>query len=415
MEKKLNITDVLDLDVMQRIQDAFAEATGYAAIIVDRDGKPVVEYSNFCDYCLEIRKTTECQVCYESDANGGCNAAETLEPAIYMCHAGLVDFAVPIIVQGQYIGAILAGQTRIEPEMMEKFSKNPNFKVDLSEDAIFNSDPTLRAKYNDTLVSTYKQVKAASQLLFTLANHMAEMQMLNHMQSKLHEKEIELSEETRLRSEVEAALKEADLKALQAQINPHFLFNVLNTIGRLAMIENATRTQEMVYQFSDLMRYNLKRGNTEVTSIREEIEYVRNYLSIQKTRLGDRLTFEIDIAPETEEVLCPVMTIQPFVENAINHVIEPKLSGGSIRIQTKSAGKVVHIIINDDGQGIPEDVAERVLNGSYTSDKPSTGIGINNANKRLKYYFGPEFGLQIGHSEEGGTRILIRVPNNILE
>ena len=130
--------------------------------------------------------------------------------------------------------------------------------------------------------------------------------MIHIMQEELHNKNLELMEEVKLRSEVEAALKEADLKALQAQINPHFLFNVLNTIGRLALLENAEKTQEMIYAFSDMMRYTLKKENTNIVTLKEEVEHVRNYLSIQKMRLGERLDYSIHIDEDAEEVMCPL-------------------------------------------------------------------------------------------------------------
>ena len=140
--------------------------------------------------------------------------------------------------------------------------------------------------YDKTLKTTLTQVRAAADLLYTIANYLVEKQMIHIIQEELHNKNLELMEEVKLRSEVEASLKEADLKALQAQINPHFLFNVLNTIGRLALLEGADKTQEMIYAFSDMMRYTLKKEKNNVVTLKEEMEHVQNYLSIQKMRLG---------------------------------------------------------------------------------------------------------------------------------
>ena len=242
--------------------------------------------------------------------------------------------------------------------------------------------------------------------------------MIHIMQEELHNKNLELMEEVKLRSEVEAALKEADLKALQAQINPHFLFNVLNTIGRLALLENAEKTQEMIYAFSDMMRYTLKKENTNIVTLKEEVEHVRNYLSIQKMRLGERLDYSIHIDEDAEEVMCPFMTIQPFVENAINHAIEPHAAGGKVMITGEQDGDIVTVRIIDDGKGIAPELIEKILDGNYDpeaqgNDK-NTGIGINNANKRLKYYYGPEFGIKINSEVGKGTEVMIKIPRKAL-
>ena len=409
MEKRIELKDVLDLKVLQKIQDSFAESTGIAAIIVDRDGSPLLEYSNFTEYCLTVRKTKACKDCFHSDAQGGFQASETMSPQVYLCHAGLVDLAVPIFVADQYVGAILAGQVRVEPEIMEILQNDP--ERDRSDRDLLLRNRHLRELYDETHVSTFNRVKEAATLLYTLANYLTEMAHVNIMQQDLHEKDLRLSEETRLRTEVESALKEADLKALQAQINPHFLFNVLNTIGRLALLEGADRTQEMIYQFSDLMRYNLRRDNAVAETLSSLINYVSNYLSIQKMRLGNRLRYSIDMDPDVADFICPVMTVQPFIENAINYVVEPRSAGGTIELSAKRENDHAVVTIRDDGPGMPETLVRSLLDGTYRPEgRKNTGIGINNVNKRLKYYFGQEYGVQINSTEGVGTEIVIRIP-----
>jgi sensor histidine kinase YesM len=241
---------------------------------------------------------------------------------------------------------------------------------------------------------------------------LVEKQMIHIIQEELHNKNLELMEEVKLRSKVEASLKEADLKALQAQINPHFLFNVLNTIGRLALLEGADKTQEMIYAFSDMMRYTLKKEKNNVVTLKEEMEHVQNYLAIQKMRLGNRLDYSVKIDQEAEDIFCPFMTIQPFVENAIIHAIEPNAKGGKVRIIAKANKEIVELKILDDGVGIPKDRIDKILDGSYESggQEKNTGIGINNANKRLMYYYGVDYGVDIQSVPEEGTEITINIP-----
>ncbi len=414
MRVLMKITDIIDVEVLQKIQDSFSDATGFATITVDYKGNPITRYSNFSGYCTKVREDDRCiECCFRSDAHGGIEAARSGKPSVYICHGGLVDMAVPIMVKGNYLGAILSGQVRIDEESMKKLPLGASSELlDISD------NPELQELYSKTEVTTLEQVQAGAELLYTIANYLVEKQMVHLMQEELHNKNLELMEEVKLRSEVEAALKEADLKALQAQINPHFLFNVLNTIGRLALIEHADKTQEMIYAFSDMMRYTLKKENTNVVTIKEEIDHVRNYLSIQKMRMGDRLEYSIDISEAAEEILCPFMTVQPFVENAINHAIEPTAAGGKITITGDMENDIVILRIKDDGKGIPKEKSDKLLEGTYTPDPKdggrSTGVGINNANKRLKYYYGPEYGIQIFSEPDKGTEVLLRIPKKTL-
>jgi sensor histidine kinase YesM len=370
MRVLLKITDIIDVEVLQRIQDSFSDATGLAAVTVDYKGNPITEYSNFSEYCTCVRKDSNNRdCCFQSDAHGGIESARSGKPSIYICHGGLVDLAVPIMVKGNYLGAIMAGQ-----------------------------------------------VRAAADLLYTIANYLVEKQMIHIIQEELHNKNLELMEEVKLRSEVEASLKEADLKALQAQINPHFLFNVLNTIGRLALLEGADKTQEMIYAFSDMMRYTLKKEKNNVVTLKEEMEHVQNYLSIQKMRLGNRLNYSVEVDEMAEDILCPFMTIQPFVENAIIHAIEPNAKGGAVRITADILKEIAILKIVDDGKGIPGDRIHKILDGTYEADgrEKNTGIGINNANKRLMYYYGVDYGVEIKSELEKGTEITIKIPRKSL-
>lgn len=413
MRVLLKITDIIDVEVLQSIQDAFSAATGFAAITVDYKGNPITEYSKFTDYCMKVRYDADClENCYRSDAHGGIESARSGKPSIFICHGGLVDLAVPIMVKGNYLGAIMAGQVRIDEAGMKALPYGA-----VSELTDFSGSPheaELKRLYAQTQITTLEQVKGAAELLYTVANNLVEKQVVHLMQEELHNKNLELMEEVKLRSEVEASLKEAELKALQAQMNPHFLFNVLNTIGRLALLENAEMTQELIYAFADMMRYTLKNESKNMVTIKEEADHVRNYLSIQKMRLGERLTYAVDVDAEIEETNCPFMAIQPFVENAINHAIEPRASGGKVNISARLVGSDAVVRILDDGGGMSPELAAKVLSGDYHPDEESgeksTGIGIGNANQRLKYYYGADYGVTINSGQGQGTEVIVRIP-----
>lgn len=403
----LSISDVFDMEVLQKIQDAFSAATGVAAIIVDCKGNPVLEYSNFTDFCTNIRKIPECyEHCMRSDADGGIESVRTGKPAIYVCHGGLVDMAVPIMAKGNYIGAILAGQVQIPKEEMAKLPMGSPGKLT----NLYGRQDLARMRSQVTM-TTLDRVQAAADLLFTIANYLVERQLIVVMQRELNEANMELMEEINRRSNMESALQKANLKALQAQINPHFFFNVLNTIGRLAMIEGASQTQDMVYRFSDLLRYTMRRDENDFVTLQEEIHHVRNYLHIQKVRQGDRLTYDFDISKELKTVLCPFMSIQPFVENAIKYAVEAQENGAHIRVSAHPVDGDVEIHVIDNGVGIASERIDELLDEErHIESKKGMGIGIRNTNKRLKYYYGPDYGVTFNKNITSGTDVIITIP-----
>ncbi|WP_432407653.1 sensor histidine kinase [Wukongibacter sp. M2B1] len=410
MKDLFKLSDFIDIDILQEILDKFGEATGLAAVAVDYRGNPITKYSNFSRFCKLIRQEAKCnETCHQSDARGGLEAARTGRPYIYKCHTGLVDFAVPIIVKGHYMGAVMAGQAKLEDEkkiFLENIVRNvPGWR---------EKEEVMKA-YEEINPIPYEKIVAAAHMLFVISNYIVEKGLITIIQDELSKKNYKLMEEMKTRIELEKALRDSELKALQSQINPHFLFNVLNTIGRLALIEGADRTQEIVFSFAEMLRYTLKKNMNQMVSLWEEVQHIERYLKIQSMRLGDRLTYEIIVADEIKKIRIPFMTLQPFIENSINHGLDPKESGGKIRVNGYSIEDKVIVKISDDGVGISRDKLDIILNSEDKGnlDSLSTGIGINNVRKRLVHRFGPMYDIQISSKSEIGTTVKISFPKRL--
>ena len=342
---------------------------------------------------------------------GGRYANRVQRPKIYTCHGGLVDMAVPIQVRGEYIGAILAGQVRIPAEEAAQLPTGaPGCLTD------FSDYPEFLELRKTVPHSTLKRVKAAAELMFTIANYLAELSASRNTQEKLRLTNEQLMLEIHRRSEAESALRDADLRALKAQINPHFFFNVLNTIGRLAMLEGATQTQEMVYHFSDLLRYTLQTGENDFVRLEDELNNARNFLHIQKVRQGDHLHYAFDCDESLNAAFCPFMIVQPFIENSIKYVVEARRVPSTITVKTEADGNDLLIHIVDDGDGIPDEKIDALLNESFRTDesKKGMGIGVQNVNKRLRYYYGSGYGVTYVKGLDRGTHVIIRIPNKTL-
>lgn len=401
----INIKEVVNIKELQTLQDSWAKATGLAFVTVDCNGVPVTRYSNFTPFCAKLRETEKYRErCYYCDACGGRKARRKGKSSIYVCHAGLVDFAIPIMIEGNYIGAILAGQ--VKAESIEGISTI----MKISED--WKEDEELRDLYDQVTVNQADKIVAVAKLICDNYNYSIGKEYASKVEAELREKDMRIMKEEKLRIEMEKSLREIELKALHYQINPHFLFNVLNTIGRLAFFENAKMTEDVVYAFADMMRYNLRKSGMQLSSLEDEVTQVLNYLKIQKIRLGSGLQYHIDIPEEFYPTKVPFMTLPTIVENAIKHAVECSTTGGNLEIVGRQIKKNLVIEVTDSGKGMTRAEIDRVLKGEAYKQSKNGAVGIYNVNSRLMRHFGNEYGLEMKSIEDhiDGTKVIIKIP-----
>jgi two-component system LytT family sensor kinase len=199
--------------------------------------------------------------------------------------------------------------------------------------------------------------------------------------------------------EQERLLVEARLAALTSQINPHFLFNTLNSVGSLIRTD-PTQARVMVVRLSKVLR-RLLRKHENFNPLREELSFIEDYLAIETVRFGEKLRFERDVAADTLEMLVPSMLLQPLVENSIKHGLSKKVEGGTIRIRTYRTENRLHLFVEDDGVGISEEKLATLLD---------RGIGVTNVHERLKVLFGSDYRMWVESQPGKGARIEIEVP-----
>ncbi len=208
--------------------------------------------------------------------------------------------------------------------------------------------------------------------------------------SKRYERKLELQQ---------LSLNEARLAALSRQINPHFLFNTLNSVASLIR-QDPEEARQVVYKLSKILR-RLLRQQENLTPLREELSFIDAYLAIEMVRFGDKLQFIRDIDPATLDLLVPSMLLQPLVENSIRHGLSSKIDGGVIRVRSRIENGRLQILVEDDGVGIPEDKLARMF---------ELGIGVSNVNERLKVLFGDEYKMWIDSRLGEGTSTGIEIP-----
>lgn len=201
-----------------------------------------------------------------------------------------------------------------------------------------------------------------------------------------------------------AALAEAQVRALRAQISPHFIYNALNAIASFITTDPA-RARELVLEFADFTRYSFRREG-DSTTLAEELRSIDSYLQLERARFGDRLTVTLQVAPEVLPVEIPFLSLQPLVENAVRHGLEAKEHGGRVRIAARDAGPFVEIDVDDDGIGMDPSALQAAFAG-----EPSTAhIGLRNVDTRLRQRYGNDFGLIIETNSGSGMLVRMRIP-----
>jgi two-component system sensor histidine kinase YesM len=211
-------------------------------------------------------------------------------------------------------------------------------------------------------------------------------------------------------------LKKAELRALQAQINPHFLYNTLDTIVWMAESNKPDQVIEIVRALSSFFRIALSRGKDWI-SLRQEIEHVQSYLTIQKMRYRDILDYKIDVDESLLESTILKLTLQPLVENALYHGIKTKRTGGDIVVSAQRGdGDRVVLEVRDDGVGFTPyklaQIREMLAGETDAITMKEGGFGLENVNKRIKLYYGPQYGLAIESQYRGGTKVTVTIPES---
>ncbi|MCQ2596905.1 MAG: histidine kinase [Treponema sp.] len=266
--------------------------------------------------------------------------------------------------------------------------------------------PLFESEGNDEIA---KITRAFDRMIVSIKQYINTIWEKARTETELRQKEIEM----------QALYSSAQLKAFQSQINPHFLFNTLNTGAQLAMMEGADKTCSFIEQTSDFFRYNL-RQQKPVASVMDELGMVDNYVYIMKVRYGQRLEFIKEIPDKNFEEVLPVMTLQPLVENCIKHGLQNE-DTGRVTLTVGENPAYIIISISDNGEGMDDATREEILNAKSshkvsvaTDGNKNTGIGLINVYSRLRLYFQRDDVFDIMKNDSGtGTRFIVRIPKNV--
>ena len=404
-----NLLHFIEKDILLKIIENFTRATDITIDINDVYGYPLVEHEFFYGFCHTIRSTPKgLKRCIRSNAEVGFQTAATGEVCYGTCHAGILLMAVPLVVENRFLGSITCGQMRLAPPGEGEVRKMLRACADLELDR-----EHLIETYRQILVLTPEKCQAASRLIEYVLNYITGLIYRAKVQEQETREKLLSMREAKTRAELENSLRVAQLKNLQAQIKPHFLFNTLDTITSLVTLQENDRALQTLYALSNLLRYNVQHP-AELVPLKQELKYVRSYLTIQQTRFGERLQARIEVQEELLDLPVPFLTLQPLVENACIHGLEPKEGTGHLLITARTGEFLAEIDVVDDGIGIAPAALEGLRQNLRQPrpagpEAPERGIGLYNVDERLRLHFGPQSGLALA-SRPGETRVSARLP-----
>ncbi|HUW65312.1 MAG TPA: cobalamin-dependent protein [Spirochaetia bacterium] len=374
---------------LEELQKSFGRLSGLHLVILDAHGNLLSSPGRFFD-CSGF--------CRALDGPGGgvspfgedltALAGRFKRAFVYRCRAGLVEISYPLANEDGMVGAILSGHCLLSGDR-----------------------PAWREEPADLPVLSVEELEAVCGLLSFIAGQIVQLNAVLVAKQEVEEDRNGFIHFLKNHHQLEQALGDAELRALQSQVGPHFLFNSLNAIARLALFEAAPETEKMVRALARLMRYTLYQVKSLVT-VREELAVVQDYLFIQQTRFCDRLTSEIDVDQALMEARLPCMTLQPLVENAVIHGLEPLKEGGGILVKGRLCGEQVCLEVIDTGLGIPEELQKEIFDLDVRSGDRGqvSGLGIINVFRRLQHYFGADCTLNVQSGPGAGTTIQLTFP-----
>lgn len=358
--------------------------------MADINGNIILEFIPSPDFCTHVCQEYANVVCHDYK-----NRFKAGEEGSFVCRYGLENIILPIKVKEETLGYI-AG--------LQAYSQDTEYQKYMIDVQSLKNNKTLELEYVAKGIAALKtvesnKIKIHEQLCWHIAKNISID--LSESASNLN------TDVARLSIEREILMKkiiDLEAKNMSLIINPHFLFNTLNCIARIAYFEKSHTTEELIYCLSDLPRYNLKQDD-QLHTIASEIDNIEKYLYIQKVRFKNRLEYDIDIPEKIKSYRIPNMVIQPIVENSLIHGITKKRDGGKISIYAEETKNVIIMYISDNGNGFPKDVLAKIQQAENKA-----GLGFRSTDIRLKRYFGERYGLKIVKSDFSGSTVTITIP-----
>lgn len=409
IEKEHHDTDIgmLQLfgkETLENLQEIIAKVTGLGVITADFRGEPLTNMTSFTPFCKFIRKKgNNGKLCNLSDAFGIVRSAITKKYCVYFCPCGLMEVAIPIIVQGKFLGGFLAGQVRCDdaPDDVPRFSGMIHPEYDPAD------KETADAYFSQIPVYEYRKFSDIAELIYLMVNQLAENEMLRQQQYESHK-----IEEKQLASKIneleyEKASLERELNYIFAKTNPHFLLGSLTDLSNLALLENAPNTNRMVVRLAQLLRHTLCDTSESIT-LAKEFEQIAIYFSMLKIKYKENFTYSMTMKKEMDMQKIPSHVLFCFLERMVSFIT---LNTGKLHIDLGAVCENDFIVIQITADYNPDKAAGNT-ESSFKNfpDSDNFHTTVSHIRQRLYSIFGNKY--EIKEHYHANTRIenLIKFP-----
>lgn len=431
----LEIKDVIDINLLQKFQDNFAEGMNIASITVDKNGNPVTKPSSYTNFCIDFVHSTIIgdKRCAESHRKGGEEAVRRGRPYIYTCHAGLIDFAAPILIEGKQIGTILGGQVLTKKPEESKYIQIAK-EIDLDESNFIKSVKEIK-------VITEKNVTSAAEVLFIVANALSK---IGYEELKLKNVSKSLEIEVKNKSlQLEQSDKYNKLKNQLFSIISHELKTPINIIySSLQLLENSYKnnsildTVKLFVKYSEIMKQNCHRLIRMINNIIDmnKIEDGFSDLNLKNNNIIKSIEdITVSIVPYAELKNISVVfdteieekitafdqeKIERIMLNLLSNSIKFTKQGGHIDVCIYDKKNYILILVRDTGAGIPQDMFEKIFNPfiqvdtSFTRNAEGSGIGLSLVKSLVEMHQGE---ITVRSKLDIGSEFIIKLPINLVE
>lgn len=405
----LDILHLFGKEKLEKIQESLARTTGLAFVTVDFRGKPVTEATSFSTFCTAMRENPECcELCRASDAFGSIQAAVTQKTNIYLCPYGLMEVAIPIVVREHYLGGFIGGQIRCDdaPEHISSLSSMINTG---REEQMLRQNEHLK---NDIPVYSYEHFVNIADLVQLVIEQLGENELAGHDRESVLKQHIEKCQNLNQTLTRLNAQKTRELELSRLNFHSSELIGLLTAMMNLAMLEDAPRTQEFMETVLDYIGYKC-RSKGDLVTVGEEIRQAEDYLSLQQTVLGRRLTFSIEVPEPVRKAEIPTDILLPFVRSAVYSGIRMNPDGGEVQIRGYYFGTVHVLEVTDTGAGLtPAEAEVRYEQSGELRESCLIRQGIAFAKENLTRHYGENCSVMEEYTRDRGSKVQLSWPGH---
>ncbi|MBQ9155580.1 MAG: PocR ligand-binding domain-containing protein [Eubacterium sp.] len=380
-DKEVSLLGIFGIEALESLIGRLSDATDFSFSVIDYRGQNITEGIICNEYCRLHKDSRECMECQMNAAFAAAKAAIKCCPFLFTCPQGLVSVAVPIIVNEQYLGAVVGGRVRCDDELPDQAEFGRSMKDDYTEeDELYQKIPLF----------TRRKIEAIGDLMFLMLQEMGDKETYGLKLSSAEASEKQLKDMQQWNLALQSEMKEKELAQLKARLHPQFMLNMFTTISNFAVLEDAVKTQEIIVDSASIIRYYLDESR-ELVTMESEMEQLDKYLSILRSKYENIFNYHIQMQEGVKGAKFPVLTLFPLVGYVIDFGVFSNGFKGTLYVDADVSGDMCFVTIQMENQN---------RSGHARAEIPGTIMDerivkeqIENNRKRLDYVFGDNYNL----------------------